>query len=115
MEQYTGIAELRLPKGCTVLLECLSNLAANELFSPDGAGQDTDTAILRGLDQLCAQAEAVVIVSNEIFSDGVSYDPDTERYLALLGSLNRAIAARADRVVEVVCGIPVICKGRDIE
>lgn len=44
-----------------------------------------------------------------------SYDPDTERYLALLGSLNRAIAARADRVVEVVCGIPVICKGRDIE
>ena len=113
--QYTGIAELRLPKGCTVLLECLSNLAANELFSPDGAGQDTDTAILRGLDQLCAQAEAVVIVSNEIFSDGVSYDPDTERYLALLGSLNRAIAARADRVVEVVCGIPVICKGRDIE
>lgn len=115
LEKYTGIAELQLPKDCTVLLECLSNLAANELFSPDGAGPDADIAILRGIDLLCTQAREVVVVSNEIFSDGISYDPDTERYLTLLGSLNRSISTRADWVVEVVCGIPVICKRRDTE
>ncbi len=112
VEQYTGIARLRLPKGCTILLECLSNLAANELFSPSGAGQDAGGEILRGIDLLCAQAREVVIVSNEIFSDGISYDPDTERYLSLLSGLNQAVACRAGRVIEVVCGIPIVCKGR---
>ena len=38
VERYTGIAGLKLPAGGAVLLECLGNLAANELYSPAGAG-----------------------------------------------------------------------------
>ncbi|MBR1900004.1 MAG: bifunctional adenosylcobinamide kinase/adenosylcobinamide-phosphate guanylyltransferase, partial [Lachnospiraceae bacterium] len=48
---------------------------------------------------------------NEIFSDGVTYDPDTARYIARLGEINRALAARADAALEVVCGIPLVLKG----
>ena len=92
-----------------MLLECLSNLAANELFG--GAGEDAEREILAGIDALCHRARDVIVVSNEIFSDGVAYDSGTERYLDLLGRLNREIARRARRVVEVVCGIPIYHKG----
>ena len=51
-----------------------------------------------------------MVVTNELFSDGVRYDPETAAYLELLAGLNRAIAAKADQVYEVVCGIPVAWK-----
>ena len=51
-----------------------------------------------------------MIVTNEIFSDGILYDRETRRYQKLLGSLNRRLAARADRVTEVVYGIPLTVK-----
>ena len=52
-----------------------------------------------------------MIVTNEVFSGGADYADDTHRYLLALAQLNNAIAARADRVVRVVCGIPVYYKG----
>ena len=36
---------------------------------------------------------------------------DTDRYLLALAQVNNALAARADAVVRVVCGIPVYYKG----
>lgn len=38
-------------------------------------------------------------------------DPETLAYLDVLARLNRAVARRADRVYEVVCGIPIAWKG----
>ena len=52
-----------------------------------------------------------MVVTNELFSDGIPYDEETADYLAALARLNGAIAARADQVYEVVCGIPVCWKG----
>src|SRR5699024_8105972 len=37
-----------LPKRGTVLLECLGNLAANELYALDGAGDGALTAVVSG-------------------------------------------------------------------
>ena len=48
--------------------------------------------------------------TNELFSDGMDYDPETLAYLDVLARLNRAVARRADRVYEVVCGIPIAWK-----
>lgn len=97
--------------GCTVLLECLSNLAANELFSPGGAGEDAFRAVCAGIEGLLARCAHLIVVSNEVFCDAGCYGEGTMRYLSLLSSLNRFVAARADRVVEAVCGIAVIRKG----
>ena len=47
----------------------------------------------------------------ELFSDGIQYDKETADYLSCLARLNRAAAEMADRVYEVVCGIPVRWKG----
>ncbi len=67
--------------------------------------------VLAGIDRAAGQAGLLVVVTNELFSDGMDYDPDTLAYLDVLARLNRAVAARADGVYEVVCGIPVVWKG----
>lgn len=100
-----------LPKRGTVLLECLGNLAANELYAPDGAGDDALTAIVSGIESLLAQCRDLVVVTNDVFSGGNRYADDTDRYLRLLAAANRALAQRADAVCEVVCGLPYYHKG----
>ena len=57
------------------------------------------------------QCENLVLVSNEVFSGGADYAGDTDQYLLALAQVNNALAARADNVCRVVCGIPVYYKG----
>ena len=102
---------VRLPRRSTALLEDLGNLTANELYDPAGAGDAAAEHILQGLDSLAAQCENLIVVSNEVFSGGADYAGDTDRYLLALAQVNNALAARADAVVRVVCGVPVYYKG----
>lgn len=114
LERFTaldGITDMLLPFGSSVLLECLGNLVANELFSPDGAKENAESAILNGMTLLSGRSHHLVVVTNDIFADGIAYDADTQRYLALLGRCNAVLAAQFDVVVEVVCGIPIVLKG----
>lgn len=104
---------LRLPRRGTVLLEDLGNLAANELYDPDGAGTQAAEAVLQGIDAVYAQCEDLILVTNEVFSGGADYAGDTLRYLQVLAAVNNAAAARADKVVRVVCGIPCYYKGSE--
>lgn len=113
VECPTALAEVTLPPHTAVLLEDLSNLTANEYFSPDGAEGAFDR-VLSGICRAAEQAELLVVVTNELFSDGMDYDLVTLDYLSVLARLNRAIAARADQVYEVVCGIPVAWKGASV-
>ena len=105
------LGTVRLPAWGTALLEDLGNLTANELYDPAGAAEAAASAILDGLGRLAAQCEHLVVVSNEVFSGGADYAGDTDRYLKALAQVNNALAARADAVVRVVCGIPVYYKG----
>lgn len=95
-----------------ILLECMSNLLANEMFS--GAGVHAEAAVLEGIQALERQCRVLVIVTNEIFSDGVVYTSETIRYMQTLGRINRVLAAEADAVFESVCGILVPHKGKDL-
>ncbi len=104
VERYRDIGGLCVPEGGTVLVECMSNLLANEMF---GAGGDYEERIKQGIDTLICRCANLVIVTNEIFSDGIKYSAETEEYIRALARLNRYIAAAADRVTEVVYGIPV--------
>lgn len=110
VECPTDLLHVQVPQDSVVLLECLSNLTANEYFGPEGA-EGAAQRILAGVDRLCDRAAHVVIVTNELFGDGAEYAAETVGYLDTLAQLNRALAARADKVVEVVCGIPQIWKG----
>ena len=88
-----------------ILLEDLGNLLANEIFSPDGTAQNCVKSILDGVEKLKSYCDTLVIVSNEIFSDGGSYPPETENYLQKLAELHEKITRDADAVYESVCGI----------
>ncbi|GAB6105969.1 bifunctional adenosylcobinamide kinase/adenosylcobinamide-phosphate guanylyltransferase [Blautia glucerasea] len=109
-ECYVGLKNVQIPSGCTVLLECMSNLTANEIFREDGAGEKTEDEILQGVESLKNQAEDLIIVTNEIFSEADTYEEETENYRSVLGNINRRLARMADTVVEVVYGIPVYYK-----
>lgn len=107
VELYTDLASSEIPSGCAVLLECLGNLAANEIFAPGGAGADARDAVLRGLETIARRAARVAVVSNDVSADGAEYPAATRRYIDTLAALNRLIAARSALVVETVCGIPL--------
>lgn len=113
IECYVRLDGVVVPKDSAVLLECMSNLVANEIYSLDGAGACAYNAVMCGIRSLCAQARDVVIVSNEVFSDGIDYGKETMAYLSVLGRVNQAVAHMADRVVEVVYTIPVVRKGAE--
>ena len=108
VERYTGLASVRLPRRGAALLECVGNLAANELYSPGGAGsvERALSAIVDGVDALLAQCADLVVVSNEVFTGGERYAQGTEDYMRLVADVNRELAKRADRLCEVVCGLP---------
>ena len=108
LECPAGLDRLEVPAGAAVLLEDLTNLFANEYFSQAGAG--ACDRVLAGVERAAGRAALLVVVANELFSDGMDYEPTTLAYLAELARLNRAVAARAEGVYEVVCGIPVAWK-----
>jgi adenosylcobinamide kinase/adenosylcobinamide-phosphate guanylyltransferase len=111
LERYTGLDGLSVPERGTVLLECIGNLTANELFSDSGAKAGAFGAVMSGIVHLEQQCTELVVVTNDVFSDGNQYSDETMRYIETLGAVNRALAARFDRVIELVCGIPLLQKG----
>lgn len=113
VECYVNLEQVTLQGRGVVLVECMSNLVANELYSPGGAGDTAVESIVRGIRHLRAQCEELIIVSNEVFSGGLSYEGDTLRYLRMLAQVNRMLAGEADMVYEVACGIPVCHKGEE--
>lgn len=119
----------------TVLVECMSNLLANEMFSAEtgSAGQsDTERAeggaeTVRSAEKHQVSAETaekladkiahdilflndrcghLVVVTNEVFADGISHEKETMVYIKTLGRLNRALVQAAEEAVEVVYTIP---------
>ncbi len=110
LECYTGLAEISLPEKAFVLLECMSNLVANEMFSEQGAREHTLEEVLSGIERLSHQGAELVVVTNNVFEDGYNYDRSTMEYLRILGEINVSISRRADQVIEVVHGIPIVLK-----
>ena len=99
-----------------VLLECVSNLAANEMFGfqkeKEESTEELAERLGRDITALGTQAELFVVITNEVGSDGIIYDDSTAAYIRLLGLLNQYLARAADEVVEVVYGIEVVHKKR---
>lgn len=107
IERYTDIGGINI-SGDGALLECVSNLAANEIFEVSAEGAEERTA--DGIIRLFNKFKNIVVVTNNVFSDGIKYPPETEEYIRILAEVNRRLAEYADQVAEIVCGIPVWIK-----
>ena len=129
-------SENSLKTGRLALLECMSNLVANEMFPPVDASDTKEAGgkkealdepenmrdyentlisrvskkVLKDVSILSENVAELVIVTNNVFEDGVCYDESTMNYIKAMGTVNRGLAAMAESVVEVVAGIPVEVK-----
>lgn len=121
VECYRHVEHIVAKRQDVLLLECMSNLLANEMYlEPDSnAGSDmaetmspVSNKIVQALIDLSTRVQDVVIVTNDVFSDGgnLTYDESTREYVKNLAQINCALAREAATVTEVVCGIPVIVK-----
>ena len=96
------------------LLECMSNLVANEMFR-EGEIRDCELvkkSIIGGIEKLSNNVTDLIIVTNNVFEDGITYDETTTNYIRAMGCINQELAKMADKVIEVVVGIPITVKGK---
>lgn len=100
----------------TALLECISNLTANEMFLEEVPGTEEviTEKIVGGIAVLNRELTHLVIVSNNVFEDGNVYDKTTMAYIRAMGRINQKLAEMADEVVEVVVGIPIVIKAKNV-
>lgn len=110
IEKYTDIGRANVPENCGVLLECMGNLCANEMFCGEEITYPADK-IIDGIKQFRSRTKLLVIVTNEVGSDGISYAEGTAEYIRAMGEINRRTAELSDLVVECVYGVPVPLKG----
>lgn len=134
VECYRHVEHIVAKRQDVLLLECMSNLLANEMYleqdSDDGGLAETmsevektgvgmsetlspvSNKIVQALIDLSTRVQELVIVTNDVFSDGgsLTYDESTREYVKNLAEINCALAREAATVTEVVCGIPVIVK-----
>lgn len=121
VECYRHVEHIVAKRQDVLLLECMSNLLANEMYlEPDSnAGSDmaetmspVSNKIVQALIDLSTRVQELVIVTNDVFSDGgsLTYDESTREYVKNLAEINCALAREEATVTEVVCGIPVIVK-----
>lgn len=114
IECYSDVEKCGICDKCNVLLECMSNLTANEMF--DFKRKETDYVydkICKGIEKLAGISNNLVIVTNDIFADGVKYDNSTMEYIRLLGKINSYLFKISDEVIEIIYSCPVVLKGAD--
>lgn len=109
----------KLPSLCdsygSFLLDSVTALLANEMFLPGGRfNRQAHEKIAGELLQVMDHVEHMVIVSDYIYSDAVSYDPLTEDYRKALAYIDRTCAAVSDVVVEVCYGSLIVHKGEEL-
>jgi adenosylcobinamide kinase / adenosylcobinamide-phosphate guanylyltransferase len=98
---------LAAPAGAPVLVDCLTLWLSNRML----AQADVDAEIASLEDALERRASPLVLVSNEVGSGIVPDNALARRFRDLQGRLNQRMAARADRVVLMVAGLPLTVKG----
>ena len=93
--------------GPGVLVDCLTVWLGNLMH----AGRDVDREAGRLLESLAApEAAPVVLVANEVGLGVVPDNPMARAFRDHAGRLNQALAERADRVVLVAAGLPLVLK-----
>ncbi len=100
------------------LLECLTNLVANEMFQPHGltlsahACIENITAHILAIDR---SVQELIVVSNDIYGDDAIYtslgtpaSPAVEAYKKAIAHISAKLVAHSSRAYEVVYGVPIL-------
>lgn len=110
LEQGVHLEQIDATGEVLVLLECMSNLVANEMYAPDGVRENVAEHVMVGIRHLKAQVKHLIVVTNEVFFDG-KLDAATKEYVDVMGKVNQDLAAMSDVYMESVYGLPIVYKG----
>ncbi|WP_251551891.1 bifunctional adenosylcobinamide kinase/adenosylcobinamide-phosphate guanylyltransferase [Neobacillus muris] len=99
-----------------VLLDCVTTLLNNELFS---SGQtwnpeflrEVEKNILTGVNEIRKRAKAFILVSNEVLHEALAGKELVFTYGSLLGQLHQQFVFEADQAYLIEAGIPILMKG----
>ncbi len=96
-----------MPAGDAALVDCLTLWLSNLMLAEADIAPESERleAALSGI------AGPVVLVSNEVGSGIVPDNALARRFRDAQGRLNQRMAARADRVILMVAGLPLVVKG----
>ena len=109
-EEPEALDRVPVAAGQTVLVDSVTMWCTNLFFA---AGEDADKALERFrelFDRFTEPEATYLFVTDEIGLGGISAQALQRRFADLLGTVNQYIAARADRVVLLVSGLPVEVK-----
>ena len=100
-----------------ILIDCLTLWLCNIMHNGEPSGEPDNKTIMKHIHTLadsCAASDIKIIaVTNEI---GLGVTPDnalSRRFADLAGLMNQLMAAKADKVIMVVSGIPLTIKAEN--
>lgn len=108
IECPTDVGMLQLPKNATTLLEDVSNLLGNNIFSRQNKKTE---AIVQDILSLNTKCTNLVVVTIDGLTQETEYDEETNEYIRLLDAVNAQLYAEADAVILMDKGQPVVKKG----
>lgn len=92
-----------------VLLECLSNLAANEMFLSDGGireAEETAALLADEVTELAKRCKRLIVVGNLLTEAGTDYAGITGLWLRAFSEAQNRLAQEAEEVWRVTVGLP---------
>ena len=96
--------------GRVVLIDCVTLWCTNFFFDLQGHVDSSLKAVKEEFNRFTAQDATFIFVTNEIGLGGTSENELQRKFTDLQGWMNQYIAAQADEVKMMVCGIPLKIK-----
>lgn len=99
-------------EGRVVLIDCVTLWCTNYFFENEGNVLESLDKVKKEFDRFTDQESTFIFVTNEIGLGGTSENELQRKFADLQGWMNQYIAAKADDVIWMVCGIPMKIKER---
>lgn len=100
-----------------ILIDCVTTLVNNELFSSSNQEWDESflahvmETIITGINKIREKAKVLIVVSNEVFYESIAENDLVFSYSRILGKIHQQLVKEADQAFLVESGIPTTMKG----
>ncbi|MCF8057627.1 MAG: bifunctional adenosylcobinamide kinase/adenosylcobinamide-phosphate guanylyltransferase [Desulfocapsa sp.] len=107
-----------LEPGAVCLIDCLTLWVNNLMYHAERSQYmfDEDDMLVKAENLVLSAAAfqgTLICVSNEVGLGVVPDNVSARRYRDLVGRCNRVVAAAADEVIFISCGLPLFLKGKE--
>ena len=109
VEEPKYLSNVNINCADNILLEDLTNLLSNNIFDKNGmksGSKEITEVIFSDIIELEKRCNSLFIVGNDIFSTKRNQSKELDMFIDCLFSLHQKIIDNADRVVEVIYGLP---------